>query len=104
MLVFRSEQVFPHSHMRLSFWRKEICYRAGDVLSALVPAVIKPFAWFVSLLPGEVNSFAVISVAGKFLWGGVASPTPSPPPFPSGLGTGHGGVAKKRTLYFVVYL
>ena len=31
---------------------------------------MKTFAWSASLLPGEVNSFAVVSVADKLLWGG----------------------------------
>ena len=53
---------------------------------------MKPFAWSASLLPGEVNLFAVASVHGKFLWGVGAGSMPIPPPFPSGLGTGQCGV------------
>ena len=34
----------------------------------------------------------VVSVAVRVLQGRIASPTPNPPPFSSGLGTGNGGV------------
>ena len=67
--VFRSEKCahIPKSLSRPSFFRHEICHRAGDVLSALVPAAIKPFACSASLLLlGEVISMAIVSVAGTF--------------------------------------
>ena len=55
--------------------------------------VIEPFAWSASLLlPGEVNSFAVVSAVGKFYGSGGAGSTYNPPPLSSGLGTGHAGV------------
>ena len=61
------------------------------------PAVIKPFEWSASLLlSGEVNPFAVVSVTGKFLWGGGADPTPNSP-FSSVVGTGQSDVVLKYT-------
>ena len=36
-------------------------------------------------------------MASVVLHGGVASPTTNPPPFSTGLGTGHGGVRRKFT-------
>ena len=63
-------------------------------------AVIKPMEWSASLLlPGEDDSFAVVSVAGTFLWSGGAEPSPNYPPFSSGHGTGYGGV---HTLYRIM--
>ena len=58
------------------------------------PAVIELFTWFASLLQGEVNSIAVVSVGG-----GVAGPTPNRPPVSSGLGTCHDGVDITWTTY-----
>ena len=44
------------------------------------PAVMMTFAWSAShLLPGEVISFAVVSVMGMFLWVGGAGPMPIHP-------------------------
>ena len=56
------------------------------------PAVIKTFAWSISLQPGEVNSFAVVSGAGMFLLDVDAGPTLIPSPLSSWLGTDHDGV------------
>ena len=62
-------------------------------------AVIKPFAWSASLLlPGEVNSFAVVYAAGKFKLSGGADHTTNPPPFSSGIETGDGGENYKQLI------
>ncbi|WP_353804768.1 hypothetical protein [Acinetobacter baumannii] len=50
------------------------------------------------------DSVVVVSVACLFSRDGVASLTPNPPPFSSGLGTGNGGImcAKSRSIDFGV--
>ena len=44
--------------------------------------------------PLVIISLVSISVAEFILQGRVAGPTPNPPPFSSGLGTGNGGVTR----------
>ena len=54
-----------------------------------------PDGWFESILvPTSLISLALVSVAKWVLRGRSADPAHNPPPFSSGLGTGHGGVEK----------
>ena len=61
----------------------------------MLPSVIIPSVRGSSFLePLLSHSLVLVLVPSSFLRGGLASPTPNPPPFSSGLGTSYGGVIR----------